>query len=197
MKKFKKAPKIIVITAIIVSLGAIVFGGYALAWHEYVSATFAPFSTALDSLEMQKDTSEMEGWDVSTYKDKEGGGYVFTVARPPFLEYEGNISILTPTEVDFVDGQMIRISEYLLDLSYYPRDGLYVLRIADFTSATDPRQINSLSSTVDKYGQPLGRHPDDSEEFYQEWLSLHEKFNEPIMEMFDTIRDIFGDDALK
>jgi hypothetical protein len=77
------------------------------------------------------------------------------------------------TEVDFDDaGNMINISEYELSLTYFPRTGLIVLSITVLPHYTRERTI-MMGSAVDRDGQPAARHPDDSEEFYQEWLVLH------------------------
>ena len=71
-----------------------------------------------------------------------------------------------------------------------------MLGIADLTKVNPGEEVMNLGSAVNKNGNPIGQHPDESDEFYQEWLALHEKFNEPIMEMFKTINELFGD-ALK
>jgi hypothetical protein len=81
-------------------------------------------------------------------------------------------------------------------------DWRYVLGIVDFNA----KQYDEYSgefitvqfgSAVDKYGQPLERHPNDTQERYQMWLTMHDKFNDSIMEMFDDIIKMFGERAFR
>ena len=196
MRKLKSLSKLMILSAVIV-LGAVIFGVYNLMWFRYVRTSFDPFSTTLDAMDMEKET-----WDeipnVCTYRavgDTEYN-YTYTVGRPAYLKFKGHVSVLTPSEVDFVDGKKVFISECQLSIRYWPQDASYLLGIADLT-VSDGIHIHSLGSAVDKNGRPLGRNPNDSEDFYQSWLELYEKFNEPIMEMFDSIKELFGEDAFK
>ena len=54
-----------------------------------------------------------------------------------------------------------------------------------------------MGAAVDRDGTPLGRHPEDREEFYQKWLGLYSDLNEPIMELIAHIKDVFGEGALR
>jgi len=38
-------------------------------------------------------------------------------------------------------------------------------------------------------GNPLGRNPNDTEEFYEEWLKLYEKHYDEIMAMITYFKD--------
>jgi len=188
--------KIMICLLIIVVIG---FGIYNLMWYRYIKASFDPFlknERLINVPEQEYDRTD-NGWEIYTYRDYHGSGYTYGISIPAYLEFGGHIDILTPTDVDTIDGKRVFVSEHQIRLRVFPRNWQYVLNIADLTVLDGLGDtIRGLGSATDKNGNPLGRHPDDSEEFYQEWLALHEKFNEPIMEMFRTVNELFGD-ALK
>ena len=196
MRKLKSLSKLMILSAVIV-LGAVIFGVYNLMWFRYVRTSFDPFTTTLDALGVEKDIVDGQpNMCIYPSSKEKGSHYSYTVAKPSYLKFEGNFSALTPSVVDFVDGKQIFISECQLSLRYWPQDASYLLSIADLT-VSDGMYINSHSKYVDRNGQPLGPHPKESEGSYESWLELYEKFNEPIMEMFDSIKELFGEDAFK
>jgi len=104
-------------------------------------------------------------------------GYFYGIVIPSYLRFAGNIQIAY-----FAD-------DYSLNLMINPRKWLYVLGLGEHIG----NQTNMLGSIVDKDGQPLGKNPNDSEEFYQEWLELYEKYYEQIMDLFAVTKEMFGD----
>ncbi len=190
MSFFKKITKIKITLAILI-LAVIAFGIYNLLWLQHAKR-FEPFIEALEKLE----TAEKSATDNQTYRDYSGTGYSYQISEPGYLNFGGYLSVLTSSEIDIIDGESFYISEYRLMLGYWPRSGRLVLSISDLTES-EGLNSHSLGSAVDINGTPLGRHPNDSEQFYAEWLSLHEKFNEPIMDMFDTVKELFGEDAFR
>ena len=194
--QIKKHQWKILISALVVI--AIVFGVYALMWQRYEKNAFDPFSTVLESLNMHKHTAD-EHPNVSTYREAyDMESYVFTVARPSFLRFGGNVQFFAQREVVLVEDEMTRTGRYILDLTYFPHSGRLSLRIDGFLEDTNGSGVHIRSaagSAVDSNGKPLDRHPEDSEEYYQKWLALYEQYNEPIIELFDHIKEIFGEEA--
>ena len=189
----RSVTKSIIIISLI-ALVLIIFAVWFLYWHQH-DAEFNYIISILEDLD-EGNVNPRNG-NTFFYNDYHNSGYIYSVAKPHFLEFDGNISILTPSNIDFNDeGIANYISEYSIILTYFPKDGRYVLNIAEMPELVG-EPVNSLGSTVDNHGQPLNRHSNDSEEFYQEWLRLHEKFNNPITEMFSTIKELFGEDAFK
>jgi hypothetical protein len=195
MTKLKNLSKAEMTIAAIIFI-AIVLSIYSLFWSHYVKTNFDPFIKILDQL----DTAEKEPMEGRrrhhSYNDYHGTGYVYNITKPQALEFSGEITVYTPSDIDFTNGQAFFLSKYNLSLRYWPQDKRYVLGIADLTESVS-LSSHSLGSAVDRNGNPLGKHKNDSEEFYREWLALYEKFNEPIMEMFETIHELFGKDLFK
>jgi len=197
--KFMKITKIKFFVTIFI-LAMIIFGIYNIIWFNYVKR----FDVFLYTEKLQeiklKPTSgpnrihegveiphgferytffESEGWKVHGFRDYDYDevGYYYGITIPPYLKFSGNIQIA------------LRKDEYMLSLLISPQKWLYILQIGEIVD----NMTYLDSSAVDKNGQPLGKHPNDSEEFYQRWLMKYEKYYEQVMELFATVNDMYGD----
>jgi len=177
---------LIIVLVIVLSLN--------MVWSWYISRTFDPFMENENLLAMPENNvvvARSRGWETHIFDDFDGSGYTFQIILPPRFYFGGGVNILVPTH--------LQVSEYYLSLTIFTGlgDWRYSLALSDLTSESSATHIHALASAVDRNGRPLGRHPGDSEEFYQQWLALHEKFYEPIMQLFDDIKDFFGEDAFR
>ena len=150
------------------------------------------------------DSSDYSGSDNF---DRRGYGYLVSV--PTYLDFGQNVQVLTPTYTEHIDcgdcegcekgedcenPKLVYQSRCSLDLMIFPGKWEYTLGIIDLT-IIDVEDIKiSRNSAVDKNGRALGRLSDESEVQHQEWLELYEKFNDEIMELFETINssEYFG-----
>jgi hypothetical protein len=203
MKVIKGAFRIKFIVPLII-VGVIVFGVFHFKWIRYIENTYEPFIKMLDSIEgLEHDIIDSSNaatrWSVHSYKKSSNieGSYIYNIGIPPYMDFGGYITILVPTAVDIVDNEYVYISDYYLSLSIYPNKWSYSLSLADMTYTSVGDIININSSPVDKSGNPIGRHHLDTEEKHQEWLALYEKFHEPIIDLFDHIKELFGEDAFR
>lgn len=188
-----KSGKHIVFSAITIIV-LVIFFSVNMVWSWYVSSTFDPFFDNENLLAIPRENTEIirsRGWETHVFTDLSGSEYTYQMMLPPRLNFGGGVSILAPT--------YIYISEHYIGLTIFTglRDWTYVLRLGYVTSTDTGVDIYTLGSAVDRNGQPLGRHPEDSEEFYQEWLTLHEKLYEPIMKFFGDIKEFFGEDVFR
>jgi len=179
-----------------------------ILWTNYISTTFDPFlknENLLAIPEWNRTVIRSRGRETFSFKDFDGSGYSYEIGLPARFDFGGNISILAPSNPqmnpDFNDHDislMIFISpggdwRYVLGLGtseyreYTDENGT---RVHETTAVT-------FGSAVDRYGQPLGKHPDDSEEDYLYWLKLYEKFNVQIMDMFRSMKDFFGEEMFR
>lgn len=201
-KRKAKISKTKIVIAILALLLA-AFGIYNIVWFRYVrqfdvfvnneklqairnKPTTAPEFLVRDGVEIPYSYSryyyeELEdGWVLYSFKDKdynETDGYIYSIAVPPYLITKGNIQAMRATD------------DFIISVVISPVKWEYFLMIGEpINNVTD-----SYTSIVDKNGQPLGRHSSDTEESYQKWLALYEKYNPQITEMFATVNDMFGD----
>jgi len=181
---FGSKVRVIIISTLIISL--LFFGIANIVWFRYTNSFFAPF------LENDKLVYESTGtnWALYSYRDQETG-YITQVSVPPYLRSGGIVSV---TKVDTMPGDFyggFKIFSNMLNLQR-----VYVLNLGEEEDTGDPyaRSSYSLGSAVDINGRPLGRHPDDSEEFYEQWLSLYDKHYDEAMGIIRYMRDFFGED---
>jgi transcriptional regulator with XRE-family HTH domain len=173
---------------------------YNIYWNRYISETFDPFikSETIQSVpQWNQRVIRSRGWVIRTYDDHGRSDYHFSIQIPPRLNFGGNVNIQPLSNQSQ--------SDHSLSLTIFMNsrgDWRYVLGIVDFNAKEYDEysgEFNTvrIGSAVDKYGQPVGRHLDDTPERYQMWLTMHDKFNDSIMEMFDDIKEIFGEGAFR
>jgi hypothetical protein len=194
--KIRKSTVILILLVVI----AVFFTVYNIVWNYYIKNTFDQF---LNNENLQAISDENyrvlsnRGWHTHQYRDYGGSGYMYQISMPPRLHFGGGLSIRTDDRPG---------SSYGLSLTIYTglNDWVYVLGISDLSEAYTSygsnihvSNIHELGSSVDKTGQPLGRHPDDSEDFYNEWLALYEQFKVPISTLFDDVILFFGMDVFR
>jgi hypothetical protein len=132
------------------------------------------------------------------YHDVLGSGYTFQINTPRRLNFGGAIF------VDRFDNH--GASDISISIFTSPGDWLYVLGLAEVEvysyvteTGTNVSGVSSVSfgSAVDRNGRPLGRHPNDEEESYSNWLVMYEERYENIMRHFRDMKEIFGEDAFR
>ena len=136
------------------------------------NSNFEPFVNS-EKLEKISTTYMSDDSFKHIYRDTLGSGYRYEIVTP-----SRNQSLITG---------YVEITANNLTLLIHPerKNRRYDVGITSYG--------HKRVSAVDKDGQPLSRHPDDSKEFYQKWLALYEQHYDEIMEMFETVREVFGD----
>lgn len=200
VERLKKIPKAKILAAAILLL-AVAFGIVNLLWFRYIRVTFDPLlkNERLTQIPTQEHHHIDDGWTTHMYRDLYGSGLTFTVAVPAYLEFGGNISALTQTDIKRDGNQLVYISECKINLRISPKNWTYVLNISDLSvlnGNSAPERI--IGMAVDKDGKPLGHPRNDTEsELYQEWLAMYNKFNGPIMEFFQKVKEIYGEEVFR
>jgi hypothetical protein len=125
------------------------------------------------------------GWTLYEYKDWDNG-YLIQLIKPPYLKYEGSISICAIAEpvTDF----------FLTDFTVTPISSMG--RIQQSFSLGLGGMWHGRSRAVDRHGQPLTQLSEDSGEAYERWLMIYEEHFEEIMELIAYFKDFFGEEAL-
>ncbi|MDR2547306.1 MAG: hypothetical protein LBC96_07340 [Lachnospiraceae bacterium] len=205
----KKKKHVIIALFVLLISALVVFSIYNYKWYRLVSIyeeflyseklqdikhmpTTAPATIVIGSKEFPYNYSRYtfsegnEGifsWKQHSFRkyDYNEYGYYFGITIPAYLQFGGNIQVVYENE------------DYRLDLLMSPVKWLYVLRIGEYEIVNNSKFIHMLSSAVDKTGTPIGRHPDDSEDFYESWLLLYDKYHLEIIDLFETTKDIYGD----
>jgi len=185
------------ILALIISIALLlIFILSSVFWHHYMNTVVAPF---LENDRLRVVSIGGSRWTSYRYNNQENG-YLIEVVVPPHLSYRTSIQILAQgtEESEFYGSLMIFHGNVF---NGYERR--YVLSLGEMveTAETDEAgnttytvSIHALGSAVDMNGKPLDRHPNDSEEFYEEWLRLYEKHYDEIMAMVAYFKDFFGED---
>ncbi|MCL2253161.1 MAG: hypothetical protein FWC09_01830 [Lachnospiraceae bacterium] len=199
-----KIPKLKIFIVLFI-LALIIFGVYNIMWFNYVKIfdtlvnneklqeikekpSLAPEFMTFDGVEFPYSYEryifmEWDGWEGHAFRDYDYNerGYYYGIVVPPYLTFGGNIQTTYTTDV------------YDIDLIISPKSWLYVLRLGEFTEDNNHKSIHSYGSAVDRNGNPLDKHPDDIDEWYQEWLRLYEKYQDQIMELFVVLKETYGD----
>ena len=170
------------IVVILILTFAMLLGIYSFVWFDYVRTNYDPFIEALEQLGTVENF-KVKGSVIYRFDDSERIGYSFHIAKPGYLKFYGNINV----------HEQGYSNEYSLSVMYRPQSESCTLDIRGQNELTGLLSSSSLGSAVDRDGKPLGRYSEESEERYQEWLALYIKHEEPILEMFDTIKEVFGD----
>ena len=165
-------------------------------WHHYMNTVVAPF---LENDRLRVVNNGGSRWTSYRYNSQENG-YLIEVVVPPHLSYRTSIQILAQGtgESKFYGSLMI-----VHDNVFNGYERRYVLSLGEMVETVETDEagnvtytvsIHALGSAVDMNGKPLDRHPNDSEEFYEEWLRLYEKHYDEIMAMVAYFKDFFGED---
>jgi len=170
-----------------------------ILWTNYVSETFDPFLTneTLQAIpQYERRTESYKGSMIYSFRDYGGSGYHYGIHIPARFRFGGIVSTGTHPNPNDDSDCSLRLTIFIK-----PRGNwTYVLNITDLNEIYTDEYGEGLiarGSAVDKYGRPLGRHPEDSEEFYRIWMSLYDRFYGNIMEMFQHMKDMFGEDAFR
>jgi hypothetical protein len=178
--RWSKRRKITILFVLPVLLFVLIFGVYNIIWFRYVDRAFSPF---LENEKLEQVFICGAGGKYYEYRDSENG-YIVQIGIQPYLRFGGTISVSTTSQrLNNFNG------EFIVFHSSIRIQQLLVLGLGENL----PNHSYSMGSAVDRNGQPLGRHPNDSEEFYQEWLLLYERFNEDVMELIDYFKVFFGE----
>ena len=202
-----RAQKKLIVIAVLAILGLGLFF-LNVSWTNYISTTFDPFlknENLLAIPEWNRTITRSRGWVTYSFNDFDESGYHYEFGLPARFNFGGTISILAPSNPqmnpDFSDHNI-----HLMIFVSPGGDWIYVLNLgtSEYREYTDENGTRihetiteSFGSAVDRYGQPLGKHPYDSEEKYLYWLKMHEKYNEQIMDMFRNMKEFFGEEAFK
>ncbi|MCL2253162.1 MAG: hypothetical protein FWC09_01835 [Lachnospiraceae bacterium] len=126
---------------------------------------------------------EWDGWVGHRFNDYDYNerGYFYSIVIPPYLNFGGNIQMVYTTD------------EYKIDLIISPRSWIYVLSLGEIIKNQTNTSMHSYGSEVDNTGKPVGKYPKDTEESYQEWLRLYEKYHAQIIELFVILKETYGD----
>jgi transcriptional regulator with XRE-family HTH domain len=165
-------------------------------WRHYMNTVVAPF---LENDRLK--AMNIGGSRSTTYRyDSQENNYIIEVVVPPHLSYRTTTHILAQGtgERNFYGDFWVFHGDiftgyqrtYVLSLG----EGIVTTKTDEAGKVTTAGHTHSFSSAVDVNGKPLGRHPDDSEEFYEEWLRLYEKYYDEIMAMILYFKDFFGED---
>jgi len=125
-----------------------------------------PLMTTVGNPEVLNGTSAGNGFS-KNYIFRANDGYTYEIGIPSSVDsrgYGGFVVVQMPSVVTSSG------NKYEISLLLHPRsndDWLYVLSIADTSNYESTRYKHLLGSAVDRDGNQLGRHPEDSEEFYQ------------------------------
>jgi len=175
--KYRKLKLLILLLLVLI---VVIFVVYNILWFRYVDRAFSPF---LENDKLEQVSSKGPRGRHYEYIDTENG-YRVQIGIQPYLRFGGTISVSTISRsVNNFDGTFIVFH------SSIRLQQVLVLGL-------DENSYN-LGSAVDRSGQPLGRHPDDSEEFYQEWLLLYDRFYDEAMELIDYFKEFFGEEVLR
>ena len=151
-------------------------------WLRYVETEVNPYREKIRLAESSDD------WTFRGTSMSQLGGYQFSVGNPSELEPVGSGNGGFVQVALWADEYKITIMRFLGNPAVYSLGlGNVVL------SSTGGIIANTHGSATDRDGNVLPRHPEDSEEFYQNWLDMYEQYNEEIIDMFSTAKSVFGD----
>ena len=172
----------IALAVAVLALGTLIF--QTVRWNRYIEKTFGPIiETLIDTAGIPENPhGSSSSGSVSIFRSR---GYLYHVGVPSRLNFGGYISAETQGGTDHEVG-----------LTIHPRNGdwQYVLSLRKRINAYNSWTVGSA---VDRDGRPLGRHPEDAEETYEEWLSRYDEYQDSVIELIDHINDLFGEDAFR
>jgi len=192
-----ESKKIFIAIAVLLVIG-IGFTVYNTIWSNYLSETFDPFLKNENIQAIPQWNRREYSYSKSKiyeFSDFDDSGYFYAIQLPRRFRFYGNVSISTTFNN--------LSNDYGIDLTIFiglRGDWRYVLTVIDYTvkDYDEYGRVNTwYGSAVDKYGQPLERHPHDSEDFYQHWLNLYNESNEPIMKLFNDMKIFFGESTFR
>ena len=169
-------------------------------WDRYISNTFDPFlyNEKIQAIpDYNRSITRSIGRTAYGFRDYDVSGYYYGVDIPRRLDFVGNITIGTyPNPTD--DG--IDHSIHLRIFAGAGGNWTYALGITDFNEVIineDGWGVIRRASAVDMYGEPLRKHPKDTDEFYNKWLELHNRYYNTIKKLFYDMKEYFGEDAFQ
>ena len=211
LRKFRAGTSITNAKLLILILVAVLITGFIIAntiWTNYISNTFDPFlnNKNLQAIpQWNRDIYRSRGRVTHSFKDFERSGYCYEIGVPRWLNFGGTIYIMTYSNPqlnpDFRDSNIS-----LMIFTAPGGDWTYVLSLGtseyrEYVNEKGGQVYETIGETfgsaVDRNGQPLGKHPEDSEENYLLWLELYEEYYEAIMKLFNDMKEFFGEDAFR
>lgn len=185
MKKtnVNKRIKIIITIVTIIVLG---FGIYCALWFIHYNTLIKPMIQNENLvLSISKDD---DGLTHKTYTYYDQNDVLFDVFVPNFLKFQGNISVLTPTDYD---ENWVCTTDFSYGFHYKPYlfgDSKYRFTVHDYT------EVKSINDSCISYNittdADLNLISEDKEGLYDEHY-------DEIKELYDMSVEFFGDDAFK
>jgi transcriptional regulator with XRE-family HTH domain len=185
-KVYKRTVNIIWVLLAVLMLISVAYGVTYAIWSGHISRTFDPFFENEYLQMIPRNIVRYDRWIIHSYRDSAGSGYDFEFQLPTRLR------LYTPGNI-IVDTSHNENKPRLM-IHTTPGNWKYVLTL---DKTIDDNSTKMIGSAVDRNGQPLGRHPDDAIEFYQEWLALYEEQYDEIMKLFADMKVIFGENAFR
>ena len=144
-------------------------------WLRYVETNVEPFREKLRAAE-RSDEFSLRGTQVSTI-----GDYLISIGNPsrenPAGDGNGGNVII---QLFRDDGFQVFVWRHLDHPATY-----------SISITIDENHTHMHGSATDRDGNPLPRHPEDSEELHLRWLEAIEENNEIVEDMFNAARNIF------
>lgn len=170
----------------------LVYLGLDLSWQSFVEKNLHPFSynETMESIPVWNRRVERNGrWWQRRFYDHNEAGYVFIydISSPPRFTYRGSVMIVKQDRRNLDD---------VLTLNIYMSAREWKINLL-LSEKTGENGSIIYGASVDKYGTPLGKHPLDSDEWYEKWLALYEERYDDIMTLFSELREIFGEDIFR
>jgi hypothetical protein len=198
----RKAKVLISLLALIIIAG----GTASSVWLRYVSNTFNPFIETLDT-RVQDNTNHVRradagaGWrylfPLFTYAktpqpEAPETLYAVSVHRPGFLDFGGDVSLLSHTQAFLDEGPLFPaiITDHRVRLRFRPGSGEITLGLIEVNGIAS----DEISARVDRNGY-LHNDSEITGERRQAWLDRHERFYASVMETFAYMRELFGEDV--
>jgi len=195
--------KRILIRFAVISAAALMlaFGIYNIIWFHYINSAYTPFidsgQWAVEAIRVQGaidySATENRTWIVYLYRSDDDR-FEIQVNRPSYLRFGGQVNIVNISNASSPElGEIFGHFEVSFSGKIGRIQQVFSLNLHEWSTVFSP----PLNAHVDRYGQPLGRSPDNSEEFYEKWLSLYERYYDEAMEMIAYFTAFFGEDVFR
>ena len=190
------------ILLIVISVLVLVGIGFSISnsiWASYISDTFDPFllSETIQAIPSRdKNVSHNSGNKIHMFTDYSRSGYLYTFNIPARFNFGGFISISTnPAISDFI--------EFHIRFNRGKKDFVLTLGTSESNNYVDEigTEVFESNSTrtgiaVDKSGHPLHDNIDVDEDYYKQWLYLHERNISIIEKLLSDMKTFFGEEIL-
>ena len=175
-------------------LVAVSFGIYNLLWFGH----YRLFNSYLSNPKLTRTDSYNMTY---VFKDKLKNNYEYHVTMPPYLKFTGGITVWYNSDVNATRSEWYEIKLYIgfSKSEVFPtQKRFYSLGLGEIDYDLGENITHTRGAEVDKAGQPLGYDSrTNTAENYQKWLELYEEHKDEIMEMFATMREVFGAGAFR